>query len=251
MWQAGFSYADAKVGIVNRLHYIIGSSISKLADYSVASGILKGRLPAGVHFESDWHRFLKEPPQVIVDCGANVGQTVMHWKRLWPKSIVHSFEPFLSTFNELEINCRGLSGVYTHKLALGESQKVSFVESQLDSQLNSLKDESKAGERIEVVRLDQFCLENAIGEIDLLKIDVEGFELEVLSGTQEMLNKGKVKAVFAECGFIKKDKYKVYFADLDEFLIHNGFYLSGFYELFHFGETKSHLGFGNAFWIRE
>ncbi len=51
---------------------------------------------------------------------------------------------------------------------------------------------------VQVTTLEIFCAENGIWQIDLLKIDVEGFEYDVLKGAQNVLKKGAVKAIQIE-----------------------------------------------------
>src|SRR5262249_7971596 len=46
--------------------------------------------------------------------------------------------------------------------------------------------------------IDSYCVSNGVSLIDLLKIDVEGCELQVLNGAEKMLDKGRVAFVYAE-----------------------------------------------------
>jgi hypothetical protein len=60
--------------------------------------------------------------------------------------------------------------------------------------------EGAGGGKVEcdVTSLESYCRTNEIESIDLLKIDVEGFELEVLAGAEDLLAKGLVRFVYAE-----------------------------------------------------
>jgi hypothetical protein len=51
---------------------------------------------------------------------------------------------------------------------------------------------------VSVTTLDKFCEENKVSKIDLLKIDVEGFEYEVLKGSVNTLTKGKIDTIQIE-----------------------------------------------------
>jgi len=90
---------------------------------------------------------------------------------------------------------------------------------------------------------------NGITHIDLLKINTEGYELQVLNGFNEDFLKQKVKFIYAEAGFEKDDVLKNNYADLDARLKHLGFTTSGFYEPFRWGKHKLRLGFCNVLFV--
>ena len=54
---------------------------------------------------------------------------------------------------------------------------------------------------IRLETLDSFVAEHGVHQVDLLKIDVEGYELEVLKGASAALERGAVRYVYAECVF--------------------------------------------------
>lgn len=73
-------------------------------------------------------------------------------------------------------------------------------------------------------RMDEFMTENNISEIDLLKVDTEGFGLEVLEGFGDKL--GLVKSIHIENELIPIwENQKIYF-ETDKLLISNGFILA-------------------------
>ena len=55
------------------------------------------------------------------------------------------------------------------------------------------------------ITLDQFCATRKIDRVDILKIDVEGFETAVLRGALGMLERGEIKLVYAECEFNRNE----------------------------------------------
>ena len=83
-------------------------------------------------------------------------------------------------------------------------------------------------ETINITTIDNYCGENGISEIDLLKVDVEGHELSVFKGMKQMLDNGQVKVIQFEYGGCNLDA-KVYLVDIWEVLKHYAF---RFYKLY-------------------
>jgi FkbM family methyltransferase len=139
---------------------------------------------------------IKQKPNTIFDVGANKGQFASLLMKYFPEATIYSFEPHPVSFNEL--NKIESSKVKKYNIALGkENTKMQLFDYEEDqgSQHASLNQEvitnihSKKSKSIEVnvVKLDDFCIENKIPSIDFLKIDVEGFELDVLMGAKNLL----------------------------------------------------------------
>lgn len=83
--------------------------------------------------------------------------------------------------------------------------------------------------------IDIFCRESVLDSIDLLKIDVEGLEIDVLSGAKEILDKGGIRFVYAECIFEPDDSSPhTLFCHLNQWLQAYGFTVFACYhESFH------------------
>lgn len=75
---------------------------------------------------------------------------------------------------------------------------------------------------VDAVTLDSYCQEKGIDQIDILKIDVEGFELPALEGCARMISQQKVGAIAFEFGTHQLAR-KDYFADFWEFFRANGY----------------------------
>jgi hypothetical protein len=71
--------------------------------------------------------------------------------------------------------------------------------------------------------LDRFCIERGISSIDLLKIDTEGFELEVLRGAKTLLAHARVRHVICEATFDDDDRLHGNFFSIHDFLKEYGF----------------------------
>lgn len=85
------------------------------------------------------------------------------------------------------------------------------------------KDKSITSVKIELARLDEFCNNNKIDSIDFLKIDTEGNELDVLKGSIQMINEGKIKIIqfeFNEMNIISRVFLKDFYQILKDYKIY-------------------------------
>lgn len=151
----------------------------------------RSNLPIGVDiFEDIKFKMGVKSLKNIFDVGANIGQTVFQLKSAFPESNIYSFEPIKMTYLQLLGNTKELQGVSCENFALGsKSEKKSIkVFEEKNSVLNSLNVSAMNSaanavtEIINVSTIDEYCTSNNILQIDLLKIDTEGFEIEVLKG---------------------------------------------------------------------
>jgi len=140
-------------------------------------------------------RLASEHP-VVIDVGANIGQFCLATKLFWPDAVVTSFEPDPEVAAVLAVNTRHLSDVTTVNVGLGAASGLMPWHPHNRSVLSSFRPRSElfpGGKRLDqpqllpVQRLDEVV--GAMSEIELLKVDVEGFEYEVLAGAAESLKR--------------------------------------------------------------
>ena len=128
---------------------------------------------------------------VVIDVGANVGQFACAVKLFYPDARVICFEPDPGTFAKLRDNTTRYAGVELHNVGLGERPAVRTFYRSTVSEMSSFKETAvKAADRNGTASLPIQRLDDMIGSgvrPDLLKIDVEGFEREVLEGGWETL----------------------------------------------------------------
>jgi hypothetical protein len=148
-----------------------------------------------------------------------------------------------------------MKGVNLHLLALGREPGRLTIRLQSNSELNSLKfsvagpSGESATESVNVTTVAAFCAEHGINGIDLLKIDAQGADLDVLRGAGPLLQGARVPFVLAEVAFPPEDVTNQPFEPLHHYLGEQGFRLSGFYEMFNYGQRLSLLGFCNALYV--
>ena len=207
------------------------------------------RYPVGRHWPFDVLRFLGRQPTVIFDVGANTGMTSRYLRRFFPLARCHAFEPVKETYERLRTSLASDPNTTCHHLALGREEGTASIAVDGFSECSTLNPASLSNRRLETVTvrsLDSLVRAHGIARIDILKIDVQGFEEAVLQGAQEALAGGVVSFVYVEAGFRRDDLETAYFPRIHEMLGANGFYLSGFYEPFRYGPTKNVLGFCNV-----
>jgi FkbM family methyltransferase len=147
--------------------------------------------------------FLK-PGDTFVDVGANVGlMTIFAARKVGSAGRVLSFEANPDTKQILDENIKHnqLENVTVFGFALGSTRGTSTLYSNLSfnrgsASLNKLDDQSQQY-TIDIHRLDQ--VEAARRTIKMMKIDVEGWELEVLKGSGTMLSSSTAPALIVEC----------------------------------------------------
>jgi FkbM family methyltransferase len=143
----------------------------------------------GENYEPDvWKRIMDDVRigDVVVDVGANVGlYAIALAKRVGDSGKVHAFEPDPANFRALDRHCslnRVTARVVLYQVAVaGTDGRVAFEAGR--------GPESHIGggalvSEVDAVRLDSVFVQD---HIDILKIDVEGFEEEVLKGASELL----------------------------------------------------------------
>jgi FkbM family methyltransferase len=188
--------------------------------------------------------------------GANVGQTVDRFREYFPSARIEAFEPVSNTFETLQENTDGLSNVYCHPFALGEAGETKTIELEPDSLLNSLTNEvsepkgNTSTENISVRRLDEFCEEQDIRHIDVLKTDTEGYDIEVLEGGGKMLSEHRIDFVISETGFQLPAQRQTSFSALNEFLQGKEYRVAGFYEIEHERPSQPAIDYCNVLYAR-
>jgi FkbM family methyltransferase len=184
----------------------------------------------------------------IFDVGANIGQSALKFREAFPKSLIYCFEPVSTTFQQLKTTVSNDNNINCYAIAFGSTPGYCTIYLTPTSLTNSLIPSVAAeylpinnhnveidpniihSENIMVQTVDNFVLENHIERIDLLKIDTEGFDLEVLKGASHILSAGRIAFVLAEIGFNPVDKRHILFDDVRSYLMDKGFLLFGIYD---------------------
>jgi len=147
------------------------------------------------------------PGDVVIDVGANIGDyTLLACKKVGTSGKVLSFEPLSETFLTLErnlqlnqiTNCVYFQKAIGEKLCMANLYKnnLSGMMGHLDPSLNG-KSLIKNDET-EVVTIDDVLISEHIDTVNMIKIDVEGFEYEVILGCLQSFKENKIKKIMCE-----------------------------------------------------
>lgn len=136
-------------------------------------------------------------PLVFFDVGANEGQTVREMREAFSGVIIHALEPALSTYKRLTQKHEGDNAPRLYQITLDRNDGEAKFRSNYGTGNHIIKGEAVAGsfEFVQALTGDSFCRSKEIDRIDFLKIDTEGFDLDVLAGFADMLRTRRIEYV--------------------------------------------------------
>lgn len=145
------------------------------------------------YHESQKGRIFTSKNPIIIDIGANIGQFLYATKTFYPGAEIHSVEPDSRIFKLLRQNSKSLNSIFLYNYALSNvNKKMKFYVSDDFSEWSGLKKiKGKKYHEILVEAKKGDEIFQKIKKIDLLKIDVEGSELDVIKGMNGTLKKSK------------------------------------------------------------
>jgi FkbM family methyltransferase len=171
-------------------------------------------------------------PLVIFDVGSNKGQflnLIMQGLQSIP-FYVHAFEPSQPTYGILYNNFKDSVNFLLNNFGLGrQSGEFELFYDEVGSGSASLSKrrldhfgiDFRHSEKVTIQVLDEYCSRQGVQSIDLLKLDVEGHELDVLKGGLRMFRERRIRMVSFEFGGCNIDT-RTYFQDFWYFFRENG-----------------------------
>src|SRR5262245_12647897 len=238
-----------------RIRYAVGSSTARLTHALLSSSWfpLTRYVPRGTIFWYDVACFAATRRlNVIFDVGANVGQTAWGLVRYFPTATIYCFEPASGPFKVLQSQYGSRKNVRCINSALGAAVETRTLSVGGDSELNTFvtdgprRDRLTARESVQVDTVDRFCETRNIVQIDVLKMDVQGWECEVLRGAGRMIAENRVCFIVSEVGFSRSGADMVHFSDLHAAMERSGYLFCGLYENFRCGPANQFVSFANA-----
>jgi FkbM family methyltransferase len=179
-----------------------------------------------------------------IDGGAHRGETSLSFIDAFSRANIFSFEPEPDNYKMLCENTQVYPRIKPLNLALGETNKIVTFYKNLDSQTGSLLSgaenctkyvdkvcKMQLSEKINVgmVTLDDWTKNNDILSIDLLKLDLQGYELNALIGANNLLKNNKVAFLLLEVNFVSVYHNQSQLSELYEFVTQRGYRLVSLY----------------------
>ena len=185
---------------------------------------------------SQWQDDLRSiVPQadVVLDCGANIGQMATAFRQLYPSASIYCFEPVRTVFETLQSKATELR-VNPVRAAVSDRSGPVTMNLTASPEAHSLLGYQEGNpcaqwtrvvgtELVDAITLDDWCTGTGVqpSRVDVIKLDVQGAELRALYGARNILR--TVKAIMLEVSFVPIYKDCPLFAEIDAFMLENGF----------------------------
>ena len=203
------------------------------------SQYLPNRIKSG---EFDWLR--QRDIKTVLDVGANTGQFATIINTILPESFIYSFEPLQQCFTSLQQNTKRIENIKCFRFALGHEQAEVMMHANEFSPSSSILEmadlhknafpytKNSTNEPVEVRTLDSVLPQLELQKNVLAKIDVQGYELDVLRGASEALR--LIDTLIIETSYYELYASQPLFDDVYSFMAKNGFIFRG-----NFDQVKS------------
>ena len=216
---------------LNRLDKLSQAMLSK----RLLQALFRHRVLAGAEHR---HVLLRDLG-TVVDIGANRGQFALAARRWAPKARVISFEPLPNPASVFRSVFAGDLVIRLHVAAIGEKAEKTLIHLSARDDSSSLLEIGNAQSsffpgthevgtlEVDVGPLDQFVSKEDIARPAMLKLDVQGFEMQALAGCRSLI--GYFDYVYCECSFVELYKGQKLAGEVISYLGGLGFGLSGIY----------------------
>lgn len=202
--------------------------------------------------------------RTVFDVGAFQGDATSRYAALFPEAEIYAFEPYPASYEALVAKYSTAPRIHLANAAVSSRTGEAKFYVNGDSATNSLLPRPTSGRRyfspqavtrsticVPTITIDEFRAKHNVPVPDILKLDIQGMELEALRGAEQTLNseRGGVSLVFSEVTFVPHYENGVLFDELSAYLRERGFTLFNIYEM-HSADVGQ-LRFGDAVFIAD
>jgi len=147
-----------------------------------------------IFFKNEYYFFNSEKSPTILDCGSNIGLATIYFKWIYPNCLVSCFEPDPLTFKILKKNIKKNKFNNIELINAALSDKNGFIDFYINPKKQGSLTMSTFKGRIngDKISVRKENLSKYVKAVDLLKMDIEGSELEVM---EELNKEGKLKNI--------------------------------------------------------
>jgi FkbM family methyltransferase len=150
-----------------------------------------------------WELFIEESygdcevvPKTIIDCGSNIGMSVLFFKTIWPDAAITAIEASPSMFALLAENLAGLPGVTLVSKAVSDHHGTVEFYSGGNTLIGSTHAARAGGAAVTVDAMPLSAF--VTGPVDLLKVDIEGAEIDAVADLAASGKMSLVRRMFIE-----------------------------------------------------
>lgn len=185
--------------------------------------------------------------KVIVDGGASIGSTSIRFLEEFPRSVVHSFEPYPKFYDILRKCQKTNKNIKSYPYALADCDGKNRLSINKSEGTNSLLKSDGTKDHphndlfysVNTINIETKKLDNVFKDqsIDILKLDLQGGELNALKGATNLLAEKRIKSILCEVMFETTYVDQCKGTELIAYIVNQGFYIFNFYQIhFHLGQ---------------
>lgn len=182
---------------------------------------------------------------IIFDVGAYIGETVSDYLASFPDAYIYAFEPTPVSFAQLQKRFTGNKQVKCENLAISDTNSLIPFHFNEFSPTNSMLSTDAGADKywgrgllntvetvtIQSISLDEIFHRENIDHIDILKLDVQGAELDVLRGAEKLLAKKRISIIYLEVIFVPTYNNQAVHFEIEQYLSDKGYTLYGLFNL--------------------
>jgi len=179
-----YQYPPSSIRRVERDGVVFHLNLSEYMEWVVYFGL-------NVEMRDDLYSLIR-PEMVVIDIGTNFGETLLHFAKLTgEKGFVYGFEAVEETYVKCHhnISLNPFKNIHVEHMALSDRQEILYFNSVSNNNSGAIamsKSDTAGYSMITAKPLDDYFIEKQMYRIDFIKLDVEGFETNILKGAREV-----------------------------------------------------------------